>query len=148
MLRTALSRSSLARSAASRGLPRAAAPRLARGLASDADGEDGVHVDMVARMWSCKVKDDPGAYQMDLVFDSFIDKASQVEGVVGASRLLCKSYWDYKLILKFEETGALKRYLAENGEHDALMREYLPQIEKLTIDGKVHQQSFVYDDIE
>lgn len=37
---------------------------------------------------------------MDLAFDQFIDKIANVEGVSGASRMVCKSEWDYKLILK------------------------------------------------
>jgi hypothetical protein len=83
---------------------------------------DGVKIDMVCRVFSCKVhrsqrtapesdstvplqathppghppthpathdvwqvKDDPAAHQMDLVFDSLLDKAAESEGCVGAS---------------------------------------------------------------
>ena len=37
-----------------------------------------------------------------LAFEDFLDRAAEAEGCAGASRLVCKTAWDYKLILKFE----------------------------------------------
>ena len=141
---------------------------------------EGVTVDMVSRVFSCKVKDDPTAHQMDCVFDAYLDAAAQAEGCAGASRLVCKASrcltlhrpagtlharmprtrtpeitvwllgpqtgWDYKLIIKFEDVDSLKNYMSEH--HEAIMEDILPQIKELAVDGEVHQQNFVYDDIE
>ena len=54
--------------------------------------------------------------------------------------------WDYKLIVKFEDVDSLKNYMSEH--HEAIMEDILPQIKELAVDGEVHQQNFVYDDIE
>lgn len=54
--------------------------------------------------------------------------------------------WDYKLIVKFEDVDSLKNYMSEH--HEAIMEDILPQIKALAVDGEVHQQNFVYDDIE
>ena len=40
----------------------------------------GVEVDMVCRVYSCKVKDDPTAHKMDLAFEDFLDAAAEFEG--------------------------------------------------------------------
>uniref|UniRef100_A0A7S3FGB4 ABM domain-containing protein n=1 Tax=Haptolina ericina TaxID=156174 RepID=A0A7S3FGB4_9EUKA len=126
------------------------APRVSRiAVAQRARGlciADGVQVDMVSRVFSCKVKDDASAYQLDLVFDNMLDKAAEVEGCAGAARLVCKTEWDYKLIIKFEDVDSLKGYMTDH--HDGVMAEFLPQIKELAVGGEVHQQNFVYDDIE
>lgn len=119
----------------------ALAPR-ARGMCSLTEG---VTVDMVCRVFSCKVKDDAAAHQMDLVFDAFLDKAAEAEGCAGASRLVCKTDWDYKLIVKFEDLESLKLYMAET--HEGIMKEFEPKIKALAT-TELHQQNFVYDDIE
>jgi len=54
------------------------------------------------------VKDDPAAAKLDLVFDEYLDRAAESEGCAGATRLLCKTEWDYKLLLKFEDIDSLK----------------------------------------
>ena len=137
----------------------------------------GVQVDMVCRMWSCRVADDASAHevkrgpaecsghecvvslarmaidgslacaraQMDCAFDEMIDDVSEVEGCAGASRLVCKTEWDYKFILKFEDLESLQNYM--KNDHERLSAVHLPQIESLAV-GKVSQQNFVYDDIE
>jgi len=92
-----------------------------------------------------QVRDDPGAHALDLVFDRFIDDVSSVEGVTGAARMVCKDAWDYKLILKFEDTESLKTYMADH--HTKVWAEYEPEVKKL-VDGPIKQQNFVYDDIE
>eukprot|EP00967_Tisochrysis_lutea_P069657 scaffold91620_cov23-Tisochrysis_lutea.AAC.1 len=92
-----------------------------------------------------QVKDDPGAHQMDLVFDRFIDEASMVEGVTGAARMVCKSEWDYNLILKFEDIDSLKSYMADH--HDKIWGEFESEVKALAV-GNIKQQNFVYDDIE
>jgi hypothetical protein len=92
-----------------------------------------------------QVKDDPGAHKMDLVFDRFIDEVSMVEGVTGAARMVCKSEWDYKLILKFEDIDSLKAYMADH--HEKVWNDFEPEVKELAV-GDVKQQNFVYDDIE
>jgi len=106
---------------------------------------DGIQVDNVARVFSCKVKDDKNAVALDDVFNDYLDKASEGEGVWGAARLVCKSEWDYKLILKFEDIQSLKGYMADH--HETLMEEFTPKIKSLIV-GDLHQQNFVYDDID
>lgn len=83
---------------------------------------------------------------MDCTFDEMIDDVADVEGCAGASRLVCKSDWDYKFILKFDDLDSLQNYM--KNDHDEVMSTHLPKIEKLAVGGKVHQQNFVYDDIE
>ena len=107
---------------------------------------DGVQVDMVCRVWSGKVKDDSTAHALDCQFEDWLDVVADVEGCAGATRLLCKSEWDYKLILKFEDTVALKNYM-EN-DHDRISAEHMPALEELLVGGSFKQQNFVYDDIE
>ena len=82
---------------------------------------------------------------MDLVFDRFIDEASMVEGVTGAARMVCKSEWDYNLILKFEDIDSLKSYMADH--HDKIWGEFESEVKALAV-GNIKQQNFVYDDIE
>jgi hypothetical protein len=72
-----------------------------------------VNVDMVCRVFSCKVADDATAHKLDCAFEDFLDAAAEVEGCAGASRLVCKTEWDYKLILKFEDVESLERYLSQ-----------------------------------
>ena len=107
---------------------------------------EGVEVDMVCRVWSAKVKDDPTAHKMDIAFEDFLDAAAEVDGVTGASRLVCKEHWDYKLILKFEDASALKGYMESH--HASLSQQFLPSLKELAVDGKITEQNFVYDDIE
>lgn len=138
---------------------------------------EGVTVDMVSRVFSCKVKDDSSAHELDCVFDAYLDAAAQAEGCAGASRLVCKASrrpdpldhpagitharrritqtsllcrsqmeWDYKIIVKFEDVDSLKNYMSEH--HEAIMEDILPQVKALAVGGEVHQQNFVYDDIE
>ena len=70
-----------------------------------------------------------------------LDKVSDAEGCAGATRLVCKEEWDYKLIIKFEDVTSLKGYMS--GHHDAIMNDFLPQIKDLSVNGDVHQQNFV-----
>ena len=79
------------------------------------------------------------------MFNQFLDKAAEAEGCYGASRLVCKAEWDYKLILKFDDLDSLKAFMEQH--HERLMDEFLPLMEE-NIVGKVHEQNFVYDDIE
>ena len=95
----------------------------------------------VASAHTSQVKDDASAYQLDLVFDNMLDKAAEVEGCAGAARLVCKTEWDYKLIIKFEDVDSLKGYMTDH--HDGVMAEFLPQIKELAVGGEVHQQNFV-----
>merc|ERR1712010_161649 len=103
-----------------------------------------ISVDMVCRMWSMKVKNDETAYQMDLAFDEMIDDLGEVPGCEGASRLVCKSEWDYKFILKFEDLKSLQDYM--KNDHDRISDVHLPKIKTLAV-GDIAQQNFVYDDI-
>ena len=105
-----------------------------------------VHVDMVCRVFSCKVADDATAHKLDCAFEDFLDAAAEVEGCAGASRLVCKTEWDYKLILKFEDVGSLQDYMKDH--HERIEAEHMPKLEALLVDGKFKQQNFVYDDIE
>jgi hypothetical protein len=105
----------------------------------------GVEVDMVCRVWSCKVKDDASAALVDEAFDEWLDDAAQDEGCAGATRLLCKSEWDYKLLLKFEDSESLKKFLGN--EHSTLSQAIREKTKDLVV-GDLHEQNFVYDDIE
>ena len=118
----------------------------ARSRAMCAMAPKGVQVDMVCRTWTCKVADDDTAHELDCAFDEMIDSVSEVEGCAGASRLVCKSDWDYKFILKFDDLSSLQNYM--KNDHDRIMEAHLPRIEALAVDEKVKQQNFVYDDIE
>ena len=88
-----------------------------------------------------QVKNDNDAHKLDLVWDSYLDKAAKITGCAGASRLLCKTEWDYKLIVKWEDSDSLKGYMAEH--HESMMEEFMPSAEELAVGGKVHQQNFV-----
>lgn len=55
-------------------------------------------------------------------------------------RLVCKSEWDYKLILKFHDLAALKDFMAN--AHPQLQETFNPRFEEL-IGGKLHEQNFV-----
>ena len=52
---------------------------------------------------------------------------------------------DYKLILKFDDVQSLTGYMEDH--HSAIMEEFTPKIKELII-GDLHQQNFVYDDID
>lgn len=83
---------------------------------------------------------------MDCTFDDMVDAWSEVEGCAGASRMVCKSEWDYKFILKFEDLESLQSYM--KNDHERIMDVHMPKIKALAVDAKVHEQNFVYDDIE
>ena len=76
-----------------------------------------------------------------LAFEDFLDAAAEAEGCAGASRLVCKSAWDYKLILKFEDSAAIEGFMKSH--HDSLTKEFMPAIKALAVEGKVHEQNFV-----
>ena len=120
-------------------------PALARLPAATRPLCTGIDVDMCCRTYTMQVSDDPSAYEMDLVFEDFLDEAGQIEGVCGASRLVCKTFWDYKMILKFEDHDSIVNYMENH--NDAINEAFLPRIQALAI-GEVKQQNFVYDDIE
>ena len=69
----------------------------------------------------------------------------EVEGA-GASRLVCKSEWDYKLIVKFEDLLSLKGFM-EN-EYNRFGPTTSRSASRCLVDGTVKEQSFVYDDID
>merc|ERR1712087_242594 len=108
---------------------------------------EGVSIDKVSRVFTCKVKDDPSAHKMDLAMDDYLTAlAEQVPGYDGAARLVCKSEWDYKLVVKFADLDSLKGYMSDH--HERLLGTYLPPMQSLAVKGEVKQQNFVYDDIE
>ena len=78
---------------------------------------------------------------MDCAFDEMIDDVSEVEGCAGASRLVCKTDWDYKFILKFDDIESLQNYM--KNDHERIMSVHMPNIKALALDGKVHEQNFV-----
>ena len=119
---------------------RASAPMLRRGLC------DGVHVDMVCRTWTCKVADDATAHQLDCAFEDYLDAAAEAEGCTGASRLVCKTHWDYKLILKFEDADSLKGFMSDY--HERLDAAFGPALRDLAVGNEIKEQNWVYDDIE
>lgn len=124
----------------------AAASVISRAVAHTRNLCDGVKVDMVCRVYSCKVKNDPTAHKMDMAFEDFLDAVEDAEGCVGAIRLVCKTEWDYKLILKFENRAWLESFMKD--KHGTVTEQWMPNIKALAVDGKVHEQNFVYDDIE
>ena len=70
-----------------------------------------------------------------------IDAVADIEGCAGASRLVCKSDWDYKFILKFENLDSMQDFMAN--DHARVMDVHLPRIKSLAVDSKVHEQNFV-----
>ena len=76
-----------------------------------------------------------------------LDGLAEVEGCFGASRLVCKSEWDYKLIVKFEDLPSLKGFM-ENEYKSLWTDDFKERVEALSVDGTVKEQSFVYDDID
>jgi hypothetical protein len=124
---------------------RVPAPPSAGLLSGAPRGLCGVSVDMTCRVYSCKVADDSMAHQLDLLMDEFIEKVEGLDGYAGAARLVCKSEWDYKLVIKFRDLDSLKDFMSNT--HPQLEQTFKPRIEQL-IGGKVHEQNFVYDDIE
>ena len=74
------------------------------------------------------------AHQLDCEFENWIDAVAEVEGCAGATRLLCKTEWDYKLILKFEDVGSLQDYMKDH--HERIEAEHMPKLEALLVDGK------------
>ena len=79
--------------------------------------------------------------QLDCAFDEMIDDVAEVEGCAGASRLVCKSEWDYKFILKFEDLSSLQGYM--KNDHERVMGIHMPNIKPLIVDQKMHEQNFV-----
>jgi hypothetical protein len=75
-----------------------------------------------------------------------VEQVETLDGYAGSARLICKSEWDYKLILKFENSAGLKGFM--NDKHGTVTEQWMPNIKALAVDGKVHEQNFVYDDIE
>jgi hypothetical protein len=128
-------------SALARALVRApmALPRSVPQHASGVRGLCGVTIDKTCRVYTCKVADDAMAHQLDLLMDEFIEQVETLDGYAGATRLICKSEWDYKLIIKFGNLDALKEFMAST--HPALQAEFKPRMEEL-ISGKVHEQNF------
>ena len=94
-----------------------------------------------------QVKNDVQAHRMDLVMEEFLESVvsktekAGMEGYVGAARLVCKSEWDYKIILKFADLDSLKEYMGNH--HEDILKDFRPQIEELAVDGKMAQQNFV-----
>ena len=76
---------------------------------------------MCAAAPTLQVSDDPSAYEMDLVFEDFLDEAGQIEGVCGAP-LVCKTFWDYKMILKFEDHDSI---VCMENHNDAINEAFL-----------------------
>ena len=76
-----------------------------------------------------------------------LDGLGEVPGCFGASRLVCKSEWDYKLIVKFEDAPSLTDFM-KNEYTPLWVEQFKPQAEQLAVDGKIHEQNFVYDDID
>ena len=70
-----------------------------------------------------------------------VDDVSEVEGCAGASRLVCKSEWDYKFILKFEDLQSLQSYMEH--DHERIMAAHMPKIKGFAEGGKVTEQNFV-----
>ena len=83
---------------------------------------------------------------MDLAFEEFLDAAAEVEGCTGASRLVCATEGDYKLILKFEDGKAHDDFMQSH--HASLNKTFMPTLEALAKNGTLTEQSFIYDDIE
>ena len=75
-----------------------------------------------------------------------LDGLGEVPGCFGASRLVCKSEWDYKLIVKFEDAESLEGFMNEH--HPRISEVFTPSLQALAAGGVVHEQNFVYDDIE
>ena len=76
-----------------------------------------------------------------------LDGLGEVPGCFGASRLVCKSEWDYKLIVKFEDAPSLTDFM-KNEYTPLWVEQFKPQAEQLAVDGKIHEQNFVFDDID
>merc|ERR1711877_51583 len=85
-----------------------------------------IPVNNVCRMVQCKVKDEEAAMAMDALTAKSEELMKKVPGYVGGTRMVCKSYWDYKSISIFESGDALGGYL----EGDVREKELLPLLEQ------------------
>ena len=90
-----------------RSAPTAATPADPPATAAD----DTIEVDQVARLYSFKVPNERAAVQADLAVDEYIKNvvAAMYDGydLPSASRLVCKTHWEYKMILKLDAPEAL-----------------------------------------
>ena len=98
----------------------------------------------VCRVLQCKVPDEAAAIEMDTLQREADGIMKKVPGYVGSTRMVCKSYWDYKSIMIFESGDALGGYL----ESEVREKEILPLLEKgkaFAVDGDIKMQNFVHD---
>ena len=105
-----------------------------------------VPVNKVCRMLQCKIAGEEEAVAMDALLNEADAVMKKVPGYVGSTRMVCKSYWDFKSVMVFEDVPALEGYM----ESDVKEKEMLPLLEKaktLALDGDVKMQNFVYDQL-
>lgn len=60
-------------------------------------------------MVQCKVPDEAAGIEMDKLLgeaDEVMKKG--VPGYVGATRMICKSYWDFKSVMVFDSVASLE----------------------------------------
>ena len=104
-----------------------------------------IPVNKVCRMVQCKVPDEAAAIEMDALLDQ-ADAAMKkgVPGYVGATRMICKSYWDFKSVMVFDSVASLEGYL----DSDVKEKEIMPILAKakdFAVDGDIKLQNFVYE---
>ncbi|QDZ20204.1 hypothetical protein HOP50_03g27220 [Chloropicon primus] len=106
-----------------------------------------IPVNKVCRMVQCKVPDEAAGVEMDKLLDE-ADKVMKkgVPGYVGATRMICKSYWDFKSVMVFDSVSALEGYM----ESEVKEKEIMPILEKakaFAVDEDIKLQNFVYDQL-
>ena len=96
-------------------------------------------------MMQCKVTDEAAAMKMDALLEKAEASMKKVKGYKGKTRMVCKTYWDYKSLFRFDSVDSLVAYM----EGDVREKELIPMLEEakqIAVDGDVHMQNFVIDD--
>lgn len=113
-------------------------------MTNDADDECATPLQSLFFPPQCKVKDEEAAMAMDALTAKSEELMKKVPGYVGGTRMVCKSYWDYKSVMIFDSVAALEGYM----ESDVREKEMLPLLEEAkayAVDGDIKMQNFVYD---
>jgi len=104
-----------------------------------------IPVNHVVRGAEFSVKDEPQAEKADAIAAELNTKLTQAvgDGYVGYNRFVCKAKWDYKVFYEFNNLDAFGKFL--KGEQKGHFDEAVRKFQEVAVDGKVHEQNFVFD---
>ena len=97
-------------------------------------------------MLQCKVEGEEQAVAMDALLNEADKTMKSFSGYVGSTRMVCKSYWDFKSVMVFDSVASLEGYL----DSDVKEKEIMPLLAKakdFAVDGDIKLQNFVYDQL-